>query len=102
MIMEELDIINRLRYAKAKLRNIPFYWEYDESLGECRSRKQYMHVLRSFRKQLEALVAGMKESTANNWSYDIDKLQGLINIISPKVKTEECKETIEKLKNYVY
>jgi hypothetical protein len=40
------DIEQRIRYVKAKIRNIGYYWEYDESLGEVRSRKQYMHVLK--------------------------------------------------------
>lgn len=94
-MMDEEDIQQRVRYIKAKIRNIPYYWEYDESLGESRSRKQYIHVLRGLRKQLLGLV----EETIDE--KDLEKFKEIIELIPPKVKTEECKDVILKLKNYV-
>ena len=99
MNMIDEDIKQRIRYARAKLRNIPYYWDYDESLGECRSRKQYMHILRSFRKQLESLLLDIgKEDN----SYDVSVFKNIIKIISPKIKKEDCSEVINKMKAYVY
>ena len=87
------SIIQRIRFAKAKIRNIPYYWAYDESLGEERSRKQYMHVLRSFRKQLESLIPMIDPKTNIG---DIKLFKEIVNLISPKIKTDECGDTISK------
>lgn len=83
----------RLRFVKAKLRNICYYWNYDQSLGESRERKQYMHVLRDLRKQCLALVGKGSEDVL---------LKDIISMIDPKVNgKEEVEETIKKFENYV-
>lgn len=82
----------RIRFIRAKLRNICYYWNYDESLGEIRERKQYLHVLRTFRQQCQELVGKGGEDVF---------LKEVISLIDPKVTKDEVRETIMKLENYV-
>lgn len=80
----------RLRFIRAKLRNVCYYWNYDKSLGEIRERRQYMHILRELRKQCLDLVK-IEEN---------EFLRGIISLIDPKVGKEEIEATIIKLEDY--
>lgn len=92
------DIEQRIRYVKAKIRNIGYYWEYDESLGEVRSRKQYMHVLRTLREQLLMIV---KEAGTELVKEDKELFNYIISCVSPKISTLECGDVIRGIKKYV-
>jgi hypothetical protein len=91
-----MNIEEKIRYAVAKIRNIIYYrLEVEESMLDDRYRCQYMHVLRKYRKSLLGLIEEL-DNTDTRKSF----FKGLIDIINPKVKTDECKETIEALKDY--
>ena len=85
--MDNLEF--RINLAIAKGRNIIYYRERDT-----RERCQYMHVIREYRKTLVDLV---KELPENDPSSKF--LQSLIKVINPKVKSEECIQTIIEMKN---
>ena len=85
--MDNLEF--RINLAIAKGRNIVYYRERDT-----RERCQYMHIIREYRKTLVDLV---KELPENDPSSKF--LQSLIKVINPKVKSEECIQTIIEMKN---
>lgn len=82
----------RIRFIRAKLRNICYYWDYDESLGPLRERRQYIHVLRGLYQQCYELIGKGDQDNL---------LKGLCGIINPKLGKDEVRETIERLKEYV-
>lgn len=82
----------RIRFIRAKLRNICYYWNYDESLGPLRERKQYLHVLRTLRQQCQELLGKGDEDVF---------LKEVMSLIDSKVGKNEVRETIAKLENYV-
>lgn len=80
----------RIRLAIARGRNIIYYRERD-----MRERCQYIHVVREYRKLLIELL--------KQFSKEIDQktqelFQQLIQTIDPKVKSEECIQTILNMK----
>lgn len=81
-----------LRYAKAKLRNIIYYRLVIEPTEAERFRCQYMHVLRKFRKDTVQLL---KETDRNDPDWEF--LNKAVSLINPKVRTEDCLETIKEL-----
>lgn len=81
-----------LRYAKAKLRNIIYYRLEIEPTETERFRCQYMHVLRRFRKDTVQLL---KETDRDDPDWEF--LNKAVSIIDPKVRTEDCLETIKEL-----
>lgn len=89
--MEEVNLELRIRFAIAKLRNIAYYWEIDK-----RERKIYIHVLRTYRKQLIEIINQLKEGNKYR-----ELFLAVVRTIPAKVKTEECGEVIEKLKPYI-
>ena len=97
-----MTIEEKIRYSTAKLRNIIYYRLVVEE--QCcamnderydRFRCQYMHVLRRYRKSLLTLVEEIpNDDPRKSWFL------GIIKLISPKVKSDECKDTIKRLKDY--
>lgn len=81
-----------LRYAKAKLRNIIYYRLVIEPTEPERFRCQYMHVLRRFRKDTVQLL---KETDRDDPDWEF--LNKAVSLIDPKVRTEDCLETIKEL-----
>ena len=79
----------RINLAIAKGRNIIYYRERDT-----RERCQYMHVVREFRKTLVDLVKEIPETDPSHKFF-----KSLIKKINPKVKSEECIQTIIDMKN---
>ena len=79
----------RINLAIAKGRNIIYYRERDT-----RERCQYIHVVREFRKTLVDLVNLIPENDPGR-NFFIE----LIKVINPKVKSEECIQTILEMKN---
>ena len=79
----------RINLAIAKGRNIIYYRERDT-----RERCQYMHVIREYRKTLVDLVKELPDTDPSS-----KFLQSLIKVINPKVKSEECIQTIIEMKN---
>lgn len=85
--MDNLEF--RINLAIAKGRNIIYYRERDT-----RERCQYIHVVREFRKTLVDLVNLIPENDSGR-NFFIE----LIKVINPKVKSEECIQTILEMKN---
>lgn len=85
--MDNLEF--RINLAIAKGRNIIYYRERDT-----RERCQYIHVVREFRKTLVDLVNLIPENDPSR-NFFIE----LIKVINPKVKSEECIQTILDMKN---
>lgn len=91
-----MSVEEKIRYATAKIRNIIYYrLEVEETMLDVRYRMQYLHVLRQYRKSLLSLVDEMSDQDPRKEFF-----LGMINIISPKVKSNECKETIQILKDH--
>ena len=91
-----MSVEEKIRYATAKIRNIIYYrLEVEETMLDVRYRMQYLHVLRQYRKSLLPLVDEMSDQDPRK-EFFLD----MINIISPKVKSNECKETIQNLKDH--
>ena len=85
--MDNLEF--RINLAITKGRNIIYYRERDT-----RERCQYIHVVREFRKTLVDLVNLIPENDPGR-NFFIE----LIKVINPKVKSEECIQTILEMKN---
>ena len=85
--MDNLEF--RINLAIAKGRNIIYYRERDT-----RERCQYIHVVREFIKTLVDLVNLIPENDPGR-NFFIE----LIKVINPKVKSEECIQTILEMKN---
>lgn len=77
-----------INLAIAKGRNIIYYRERDT-----RGRCQYIHVVRDFRKTLVSLVNQIPENDPVRKFF-----MSLIRVINPKVKSEECIQTIIDMK----
>lgn len=92
-----LEIRSSIQYAKAKLRNIVYYRLSVEPIMKERFRCQYMHVLRQFRKDNLALLERIAESHNPEFKEDYILLSKAVDMISPKIKTEECLSTIKNL-----
>lgn len=94
MTEEELDF--RIVLAIAKGRNIVYYRKIEN-----RTRFQYIHVVRDYRKQIVALLQELPESPSK---YDAmrDLFQKIINLIDPKVKSEETTGVIIELEKLLY
>ena len=81
----------RIRFAIAKCRNLVYYWGIDD-----RERKQYLHVLRSYRKQLIEIINQLPDG--NKYK---ELFLNIVRTIPPKVKTDQCGEVIENLKPFI-
>lgn len=90
MTEEELDF--RINLAIAKGRNIVYYKEHDP-----RERAQYIHIIRDYRKLLVSLVSEIPDAL----KYQVVKscFNNLINVIDPKIKSEETTGAIINIKN---
>ena len=84
--MNNLDF--RINLAIAKGRNIIYYRERDT-----RERCQYIHVIREFRKTLVKLTSQMNDEDPTKKFF-----QSIINVINPKIKSEECIQAIIEMK----
>jgi hypothetical protein len=92
-----MTLEDKIRYAIAKIRNVIYYRiQIDENMREERFRGQYMHVLRQYRKDLLVLVEEIPEGDSRRTFFE-----EMIQIINPKVKTNECLDTIERLEWYL-
>ena len=93
------DLITEIRYSKAKLRNIIYYRLEVEPTEIERFRCQYMHILRKYRKDTIELLGRIKSELKfmPDLGLDYEFLSQAVNMISPKVKTEGCLETIKNL-----
>ena len=92
-----MTIDERIRYMNGKINNIIYYrLTIEEENWEWRFRCQYMHVLRDLRKQILELIEDMEPDDERKEFYG-----GIVNLISPKVKTDECLSTIKSIEAYV-
>lgn len=95
-------LLTRIRYSKAKLRNIIYYRLQVEPTVPDRFRCQYMHILRQYRKEAVWLLGEIEkyqEATGDmtTFSGDINFFKVSSGMINPKVKSEECLNTIKNL-----
>lgn len=88
--MESSELNALLTIALAKGKNIVYYRTIDD-----RPRATYIHVLRDYRKQLLETVVLLPDTP--EYTKPRTVMMSLINLISPKVKTEECMGTIVKM-----
>lgn len=91
-----MTIDERFRYTIAKVRNIIHYRLDVEPTIDYRFRAQYLHVLRNYRKELLSIINDMEQGDLR-----VPYLLGMVRLINPKVKTDECLSTIQDLKEYV-
>lgn len=97
-----MTVEEKIRYATAKVRNI-IYYRLTVVPACCATgdpqldvfRQTYIHILRQYRKSLLALVEEIPDGDTRKEFF-----QGMINLISPKVKSDECKDVIKRLRDH--
>ena len=97
MNKKELDF--RIMCTLSKGRNIAYYRLIDD-----RPRCQYIHVMRKYRQEVYELKKVILDQNVG-YMYPglIEKLDKIINLIDPKIKSEECFEValeLNKIFNY--
>lgn len=97
MNKKELDF--RIMCTLSKGRNIAYYRLIDD-----RPRCQYIHVMRKYRQEVFELKRIILDQNVG-YMYPglIEKLDKIINLIDPKIKSEECFEValeLNKIFNY--
>ena len=97
MNKKELDF--RIMCTLYKGRNIAYYRLIDD-----RPRCQYIHVMRKYRQEVFELKRIILDQNVG-YMYPglIEKLDKIINLIDPKIKSEECFEValeLNKIFNY--
>lgn len=97
MNKKELDF--RIMCTLSKGRNIAYYRLIDD-----RPRCQYIHVMRKYRQEVYDLKKVILDQNVG-YMYPglIEKLDKIINLINPKIKSEECFEValeLNKIFNY--
>ena len=97
MDKNELDF--RVRSTLSKGRNIAYYRLIDD-----RPRCQYIHVMRKYRQEVYELMKSIQElGVSEMYSEVLKKFDRIINLIDPKIKSEECFEValeLNKIFNY--
>lgn len=97
MDKNELDF--RVRSTLSKGRNIAYYRLIDD-----RPRCQYIHVMRKYRQEVYGLMKSIQElGVSEMYSEVLKKFDRIINLIDPKIKSEECFEValeLNKIFNY--
>ena len=97
MNKKELDF--RIMCTLSKGRNIAYYRLIDD-----RPRCQYIHVMRKYRQEvyeLKRVILG--QNVGYMYPGLIEKLDKIINLIDPKIKSEACFEValeLNKIFNY--
>lgn len=88
---KELDL--RVNFTLSKGRNIAYYRLIDD-----RPRGQYIHVMRKYRQEVFSLKKTILESGVSEmYSELLVILDKIIDLIDPKIKSEECFEVALKL-----
>ena len=97
MNKKELDF--RIMCTLSKGRNIAYYRLIDD-----RPRCQYIHVMRKYRQEVYELRKVILDQNVGYMYPDlIEKLDKIINLIDPKIKSEACFEValeLNKIFNY--
>lgn len=97
MDKNELDF--RVRSTLSKGRNIAYYRLIDD-----RPRCQYIHIMRKYRQEVYGLMKSIQElGVSEMYSEVLKKFDRIINLIDPKIKSEECFEValeLNKIFNY--
>lgn len=83
MSNNEVELYTRLAIAKG--RNLIYYRTIDP-----RTRGQYIHVVRDFRKTLVELIKSKSSAS--------ELFKKIVKVIDPKVISSDCVETIIKIK----
>lgn len=86
----------RIRFIKAKVKNIIYYRLEVEPKIDTRYRCQYMPVLRLLRKQAAGIINDLPKNHP-----DYNYISGVVSLINPKVMPNECLQTIVNLKKHV-
>lgn len=102
--MEQSELF---RYAKAKGRNICYYYSLDiQDIKSGRSERcQYMHILRDYKKQLQELL-----KTEYLSQYELNWISTVCSLIPDKVKKKtkksnhelSCNLVIRNLSDFIY
>jgi len=97
MTKEELDF--RVKCTLSKGRNIAYYRLIDD-----RPRCQYIHVMRKYRQEVFGLIKSIQELGMSEMYSDLlSVFNKIINLIDPKIKSDECFEValeLNKILNY--
>lgn len=83
-----IKLNDEVKFTILKGRNLIYYYEND-----IRERKQYLHVVREFRKTVVKLYQRLEDNRGEKSLF-----KDIMNLIDPKIKPTECGETIMKLK----
>lgn len=93
------QLLLRIRFVNGKIRNVVYYWDLDEKMGEARSRRNYMFALSTLRRQLVELVEDLKnQPSKENWEKMILRFSNIISLIPADLKTDGCREVIHSLR----
>lgn len=87
-----ISLDQKIQFSICKIRNIIYYRDID-----FRPRAQYIHVLRQLRFRLFKLMEEIKNSNSNNYEDEYNFFSQVINIIKPKIKSDDCETTIKLL-----
>lgn len=91
-----MTIDEKTRLTAAKIRSLIYYrLTIDETLWEVRHRCQYIHQIRGLRETILEFWPELPDDSSRSW------WKGVLDLIPVKTKAEECKEVIEKLRDYV-
>lgn len=82
--MDNNELNLRLSFAFSKCRNIIYYMTIED-----RERATYIHVVRDLRKTFVELQRYLPPEDSN-----YEKVSKIISMINPKVKKEECYDTM--------
>lgn len=91
----------QVQFAKARTRNILYYWGLEQEDVFRATRKQYIHILREHRKDVSNLVELLKADDPVGFKEDIAHFENIAKIIDPKVRSNDCGDTIERIENYL-
>ncbi len=91
----------QVQFAKARTRNILYYWSLEQEDVFRATRKQYIHILREHRKDVSNLVELLKADDPVGFKEDIAHFENIAKIIDPKVRSNDCGDTIERIENYL-
>lgn len=88
--MSEQELNFKITCIFSRGKNIIYYRKIDN-----RPRCQYIHVMRTFRKDIKSLLLLLPRD--KKYIDIINLLNSIISIIPPKIKSEDCEEVIFKL-----
>lgn len=91
-MIEQRSIDFKINCIISRGKNIIYYRKIDN-----RPRCQYIHVVRTFRKDIKELILLISDYDNPKYLNIKELLIKIIQIIPPKIKSEDCERVIMKL-----